>query len=426
MKVLILSNANPFKTAGIAVRDIYEGLAKHENHQVCLLVRKKCPYKDKKIITAENSFTSLVRKAKDRSARLFKSNFNPKPERNTDYAFHNYDHTREFFNTEKLLRKAPFKPDAIVVIFMQHFLTFKNLFELARITGAKVFLYFMDMAPMTGGCHYAWDCNGYHNSCGKCPALFSDDVNDQSRINWLFKQKYGDKFDITPVVCTEWQLSQINQSGLFRNKKAFKIPLPVNPQLFYPANKRAARTVFNLPHDKKIVLIGAVEVNNKRKGFNELISALLIAKEDPDFDSNAVHLLVVGKSSTELENRLPFQFTSVGFLDHENLAAAFRAADFYLCTSIEDSGPMMINQAVMSGVPVISFNMGAAPDFVVPEHNGYIARLGDTQDLANGLKELVAANVQEYEKMSRNCRDLALKLCHPKVQAESLSQLFKT
>ncbi len=31
-------------------------------------------------------------------------------------------------------------------------------------------LYMMDMAPMTGGCHYAWDCEKYKMKCGGCPA----------------------------------------------------------------------------------------------------------------------------------------------------------------------------------------------------------------------------------------------------------------
>lgn len=64
----------------------------------------------------------------------------------------------------------------------------KNIFELYRNTNARVFWLMYDMAPFTGGCHYAWDCNGYRERCGRCPGLYSDDPEDISNKNLLFKR----------------------------------------------------------------------------------------------------------------------------------------------------------------------------------------------------------------------------------------------
>ena len=80
------------------------------------------------------------------------------------------------------LKIEDFDPD-------QKFLTFKNLFEINQKTKAPIALYMMDMATVTGGCHYAWDCKGYLNNCGSCPGIYSDDPNDISRKNLLFKKK---------------------------------------------------------------------------------------------------------------------------------------------------------------------------------------------------------------------------------------------
>ena len=74
-----------------------------------------------------------------------------------------------------------FTPDIIVAHSLTYFFTVRQLYELQQITGAPIIWYLLDMAPLTGGCHYAWDCSGYTRNCGKCPALGSTDENDLSR-----------------------------------------------------------------------------------------------------------------------------------------------------------------------------------------------------------------------------------------------------
>jgi len=277
---------------------------------------------------------------------------------------------------------------------------------------------------ITGGCHYAWDCKSYLNSCGNCPALFSNNKNDQSFINFNYKKNYIEKSSILPIVCTEWQFIQLSKSSLFTNKSVHKVLLGIDDQLFKPGNKNEAKNFFHLPQDKKIIFFGAVFFDRFRnKGFKELIQALSIVKNDFSNSSN-IHLAIAGNSTIELSECLPFKYTFLGYLNHEELAEAFRAADLFVSPSIEDSGPMMINQSIMSGTPVVAFEMGVAIDLVVSGETGYKAKLNDCKDLANGIMNVLNLKDSEYLNMSNKCRELGLQLCHTRVQSNQIMNII--
>jgi glycosyltransferase involved in cell wall biosynthesis len=258
---------------------------------------------------------------------------------NPDYAVQDYNPINTYYDSNLILKKAGFTPEAIIVLFMPKFLSFKNLYELNKSTKAPVFIYPMDMAPMTGGCHYAWDCEGYHNKCGFCPAYCSNAENDQSRKNWYFKKKFIEKTDIASFYGNEQLHSQLQKSSLLKSTPKFKIPISINDSVFRPGEMKKARNFFGLPLKKKIVFFGATNVNQKRKGFSQLLETLKIANHLAK-DKLEIHMSIAGKLDNSSELKNIFNYTLLGSLNHEQLALAFQAADLFLCPSIEDSGPM--------------------------------------------------------------------------------------
>ena len=130
---------------------------------------------------------------------------------------------------------------------------------------------------------------------------------------------------------------------------------------------------------------------------------------------NRVLLLIAG-SGFDKKDLLPFEYYDLGQVDnHLGIASAYQAADIFACPSIEDSGPSMINQSLMCGTPVVSFEMGVALDLILNGKTGYRAKLKDSQDLANGMCSILNMPDAEYEEMANNCRKLALKLYEPTV-----------
>jgi len=428
-KILILSNSHPYKTAGIVALDLLNGLKKIEGNEVKLIVNVYDNFPDKDVISLHTKLPYLkkviIRKIRNKLIKfgLLKSKLN---NTNRKYIIQDYDQTKTYYSTERILKKATFIPDVVIVIFMQTFLSYKNLYEIHNTTGAKIFLYPMDMAPFTGGCHYAWDCKGYFKKCGHCPAYYSNMENDQSRENWLFNKEYSSKTNIEIIAGTEWIYKQIKQSSLFSDKPIRKILLPIDENVFKPGDKIVARRYFNLPNNKKIIFFGAVSVNSKRKGFKELTKALAKLKSILNEKENKnIHLMIAGNCDPDFENSLNIDHTILGYLNHTKLVRAYQAATVFVSPSIEDSGPMMINQAIMCGLPVVAFEMGVALDIVITGKTGYRAKLKDSEDLANGIKYILELDDHEYDEMSENCRNLALKLLHPKKQGERFIEIIE-
>lgn len=435
MKILILTYTNPFNASGIVAYDLLASLSSIEGNDVRILVREWDKYEDNRIVTIETAFEhylyAIIRRIKrfrKKTLKFIFKNYKTKDEKlkdkiNSDYYFE-YDMPKTFFSTKKILKRAGFKPDAIIVLFMSHFISFKNQYELFKLTGAKIYLYLMDMAPMTGGCHYAWDCVGYTKECGSCPALYSNNQNDQTRVNYMFKKMFIEKTNIFPIAATEWQFKQLSKSSLFKDKRKFKVLLSINENQYYPSNKTKARQELGLPFEKKIIFFGAVYVADKRKGFLELVEALKILSQKIE-DSSMIHLAIAGNKSADFKNILPFSYTLLGYLDHNNLPKAFQASDVFVAPSIEDSGPMMVNQSIMCGTPVVAFEMGVALDLVRNGETGYRAKLKDSNDLANGIKYILELGDTSYNQMNHNCRELGLKLCRPKEQSKKIMGLFE-
>jgi glycosyltransferase involved in cell wall biosynthesis len=425
MNILIITTQNPFRTSGVVAYNLYEALNDGKN-DVKVLVKEHTKFESKDFISLETSYDVEVKRWKDKFERLFaRFGILKKVEKtHPDYHVQDYNQAKQYYNTKRILKKIDFRPDVIFYLFQQNFLTARNLYELNQHTGAKIFWYMMDTAPLTGACHYSWDCKGYVTGCGNCPALFSDKKNDRSLKNMNYKFRFLSKTNIEIIAATEFQYRQVNESYLFRNKPIHKILLSIDPDTFSPRPIVEAKQKWGISPNKKVIFCGGTSINNKRKGMAYLIESLKLLAQDSSFDSNNILLMVAGNSDTLFQS-LPYEVKHVGFLaNNEQLASAYQASDVFVCPSIEDAGPMMINQSIMCGTPVVAFEMGVAFDLVITGQTGYRAKLRDWNDFAKGIKSILSADDGSAIKMKENCRTLGLELCSPLKIREAFNKLL--
>ena len=111
--------------------------------------------------------------------------------------------------------------------------------------------------------------------------------------------------------------------------------------------------------------------------------------------------------------------------DPSLFAATYAAADIFICSSVEDSGPMMINESMMSGTPVAAFEMGVAIDLVVNGTTGFRVPLGDSAALASALAAFVRLEPAERARMSAACRSRALEKTSSAGQVGAFIELAK-
>lgn len=422
MNILIISSSN-LKASGSIALDLKRGL-KNRNHNVKILTLHE-ESTDKDICNMysdfnwflKGNFSKIIEKLNKYRRKIFKTREIPS----------DFDQKKEYFSAIEILKKITFFPDIIIIGFSFGLVNSKTIYELNKITEVPLFWWMWDMYPFTGGCHYAFECKRYTNKCGNCRYLEKPQPNDFSYKNLLYKKEYLDKTNLQIIAASEWQYLQAKKSTLFKDKPVHKIIISVNPDVFKPENKKNVRTKLGLPIDKKIVFFGAVSLSDERKGISFLLESLQNLKDQIKNTKleNNIFLIIAGDNVEKIKDILPFEYSFLGMLENPNgIATAFQAADIYVSSSIEDSGPTMINQSIMCGTPVVAFETGIVLDLVINDKTGYRAKIKDALDLSFGIFKILNLNYFEYYKMSNDCRELAIKLYAPEVQSKRFEELF--
>lgn len=302
------------------------------------------------------------------------------------------------YNVHKILQQIPQKPDIIFIKWASNFSNAQFIARLKQKTAAKIVISLIDQAPLTGGCHYPNNCQQYTKGCMDCPMSSAIYLKHCIRRNFKYKQHYLPK-DVLVWVGSTGDEELVRNSLLFKNHKVIKNLLTVDADLFLPVSKSIAKSLWGIDSTKKVILCGSSNIKESRKGMNYLVKALKEVK-----NKNFILFLIGNETLPDIE----CEHIHVGYLTQEKLISAYQAADVFVCPSIADSGPLMINQSIMVGTPVVSFPIGVSKDIVHTMETGYLAALCDSKDLANGIDLILNLSDEEYEEVSNNCRKFAL------------------
>jgi glycosyltransferase involved in cell wall biosynthesis len=286
------------------------------------------------------------------------------------------------------------------------FLSIDDLKELIG-TGKPIVWTLHDMWTFTGGCHYSGTCERFKNECGHCPFLRDQDENDLSHQGWLRKTAmYADAKNINFVTCSKWLAGVAGKSSLIKKFPITAIPNPIDIDVFSPRDKRAERVKRGINADAKIVLFGAANINDKRKGISYLVEALQLLKKGSN-DTADVEVVIFGKNKHFDVAQLPFPVHQLNIITNENeLAEVYSLADVFVTTSLEDNLPNMVMEALTCGTPVVAFNTGGIPEMVDHRQNGYLADLASAQGIADGITEIL--DTADAAKLAINARQKVL------------------
>lgn len=316
------------------------------------------------------------------------------------YSMYNLCERFTCHSASDILAALPQKPDVIFVHWVSDFANAKVIHDLESMTGAKVLFIMVDHALFSGGCHYQLDCQRYKDGCHDCPATTSNWVKKGIEKNYAFKKRYLPK-DIC-VAAGGIEKQRLRQSELYRDCQQELIVFPVDEKKYCPSSDKVAlRERWGLPEDRKVVLIGATHLNEKRKGMDLLMDALKIMQND-------VLVLVAGN----MEKQMAFakEAKVLGYLNERQLIEAYQMADVFVCPSLADAGPLMVVQSCLCGTPVVAFPIGVSVELVENGEIGYLAKYGDVDDLAHGIDEIVKLSDEKWKEMSLKCRERAIKL----------------
>jgi len=365
-------------------------------HEVQIIVANKFS-NNKFVKQVKPTFGELLRKKVKES--IFKKQLalqrKVAKEANPDFYFFNYDEAAVFYNIDAFKRVIAFKPDVIIASWVSQLINTEQLSNLGFYFGARLYTLMADMSPITGGCHYAWDCKGYTTNCNNCPAL-PEQLQFVAAKNWQKKNEAIQKAKIKGIPFSPWGKNQMSNAGLFKHQKHFQtLQGYINPTIFNTDARNIAKEYFKIPKEKIAILVGAIDTKEKRKGAKFLLEALVhISINNASLLQNVV-LLVVGNSSNTTSAVPIYQIPFIK--DERLLALLYQSADFYANTSIEDTGPQMVLQAMACGAIVVSFPIGFGSEFL-PNQQAIIAtevsQLAYTNAISNALTLTVAEKLQ--------------------------------
>lgn len=285
--------------------------------------------------------------------------------------------------------------DIIIIHWVQA--GFFNLRSYARLAdlGKPLIVVMHDMWTFTGGCHYSFSCEKYKSGCFECQVFIRKKQNDLSVRGFERKKKlfsrYNNLFFVSP---SNWLHNCAKESALLNNKPVFHIPNIIDNKIFKLIEKKAARSLFNLNPDDKIIAFGAVSINDPFKGWNYLQEALEIYKQKSG--SSGISVLIFGRvSNSQLKEKIPFNTKFTGFLkDEYSLVMVYNAADVFVTPSLADNLPTTILESLSCGTPVVGFNTGGIPEMIEHKSNGYVARYKDSEDLAEGIRFCMESTIE--------------------------------
>jgi glycosyltransferase involved in cell wall biosynthesis len=154
-------------------------------------------------------------------------------------------------------------------------------------------------------------------------------------------------------------------------------------------DRNAARAAWKMPADAKVALFCAKL--QPWKGPKDLLEAFARANVPNSylaFAGDGPERINLERRATELglADRVRF----LGFLNQSQLPCAYSAADLFVLPSLFEPFGMVVNEAMLCGLPVaVSDRVGARFDLVRPNQNGYVFPAGDVEALAAVLRQFL-------------------------------------
>ena len=310
--------------------------------------------------------------------------------------------------------------DIINLHWIPSFLSLEAIAEINRL-GKPIVWTLHDQNPMTGACHYTHGCDKYQTDCSDCPQL-KVNSNNITRTILETKIKYLPK-TLTVVTPSLWLAKCAKESAVFKKHRIEVIPNSVETDIFWPSKKSDAKISLGLPADAKVILFGAQDLKEKRKGMAELVKITKLLWENGNInelvEANKVWALVFGYHSPLLDE-LGIPYQALGYVNEDQkLSLAYSASDVLALPSLEDNLPNLMLESMACGTPVVAFKTGGMASTIIDGQNGYLVPLKDLKQFTKRIIDVITGT-----SMEASSRSFAEQNYRLEIQASKYKDLF--
>ena len=224
-------------------------------------------------------------------------------------------------------------------------------------------------------------------------------MND-TRQNWLIRKVFK-------------TLSSVPKGYIFASNRTFQyydqfisnrkyiskiIPAPVDTNRIRYVKRQLSKAPL------KLVTIGYL---NKNKGLDLILETADLLKEEmvdfyiigPIIESQKAY---VRRIFNKMET---MKLDNVHFLGHKKITSdELGRYDLYFCSSTNEASPTSVWEAMASGLPVISTNVGDVKEVIQTNNCGYVLSEQSGEEASSQILSFMKMSQEKYMSLSNNCR----------------------
>jgi glycosyltransferase involved in cell wall biosynthesis len=301
---------------------------------------------------------------------------------------------------------------------------FFSYLALPSLTESKPAVFTLhDMWAFTGHCVISYDCDRWKTGCGKCPYPNATPAIQRynTQLEWKLKDWIYSRSKLTIVTLSKKQTEQAKQSMLKRFPIHW-IPNGVDCQVYRPLDSKLCRALLGIPPRSKVLMFASMGLHYFSKGGDLLLKAL---QSLPRSLKAETVLLLLGHRGEAIAEAADLETFNLGYVSSDRLKAIFySAADLFVHPTRADTLPLVLQESMACGTPMVSFDVGGVPDLVRPGITGYLAEPENAKDLRDGIVQLLEDEPQR-SYMSQQCREIALKEYTLELQVQQHIELYR-
>lgn len=293
----------------------------------------------------------------------------------------------------------------------------QKILELANFTNKKMFVTLHDERFFTGGCHYSDKCDGFVNSCTKCPQVRTP----FKRLPQFGLRKSLETIDaisnITFISPSHWLREKALSSALLSEADIHVVRNPI-PMAFFVEKKAPSRELIGIESSKQVFGFISANLNNPYKNISFFIEAMNLFFENLTADRKRNFLVFFIGNGSIMTKDIRFPYFLRNFESDDLLSEGIAALDYLVVPSISDNCPSVLGEALASGVGILGSDVGGIPE-ILHEFNYLTYRHNCLEDFMDKL------NILCESKSVIKQKELAERVFGNKSIAEKIEKIYQ-
>lgn len=201
--------------------------------------------------------------------------------------------------------------------------------------------------------------------------------------------------------------------------------MEVEPFLSPPVDRQTVRAQWNFKPDE--IVIAKVARLFELKGHDDVLAAgAVLIRQFPQ-----IRLLFIGGGIWR--ERLQVKAESLGIgsnviftglVPPGKIPELLSASDIVVHASYREGLARVLPQALLSGKPVVSYAVDGAPEVVLPDQTGYLATVGNIEELTEGLRKLIV-DPEKRRRFGETGRQLFTEQFRHETMTARIRQLYE-